>query len=99
MRISMDDKRAGMPSAPTGPPQYLTFCPARSNSVRWKFHSTLGHAKNALIANYGEMYQWDAETETWKLLYTVEPRTRREAMPWKLEEQGLGSGQRGRPSF
>lgn len=72
-----------MPNSPPPAPRWLTKVPSRGSSGLWKFHKTIGNAKNALINGYSyrsegmELYEW--ADEDWKLLHTW---SYKEPKPW-----------------
>lgn len=81
-----------MPEKPPLPPAFLSYMPSRGYRGSYKFHKTIGHAKNAISRSYGRIWQWDWDASTWVLLYDVAPHTR--IMPWKIEEAELAEKRR-----
>jgi hypothetical protein len=53
-----------MPKSPPPAPKWLTKVQSRGYGGLWKFHKSLGHAKNALSNGYSyrsegmELYEW-----------------------------------------
>lgn len=70
---------------------YLTICPDRR--PKQKVHTSLGHAKNAIIArdNWGvglredcAIYEW--QDNQWHLLFEIPKGTCSRSMPWHNKE-------------
>jgi hypothetical protein len=68
-------------------PKYATHVPGRRPA--WKFHTNLGHAKNAvgqspwfLGARGGRIFEWD--NGEWVLLWEIKGGTDRKQLPWVI---------------
>ena len=79
-----------MPECPPPAPQYLSYIEFRGRwqkGGRYKFHSNIGHAKNAIGQHGGgKIWMWNPTFYKWSLLYDVPQGTPYNEYPWNVEK-------------
>ena len=76
---------------PPKPKHYVCATDVEHRSPKWKYHTNMGHAKNAanLHSNWNDVYIYNLVNEELELLWFIKRGTKEENMHWQKTEEAL----------